>query len=282
MRHGRAKAGRKTLSFFARTAGIKAPYHILLDGTFLVAIVKYKFPVRERLDKMLQHDYFTMYTTKSVLEELEALKEPAQGEKKTLLEESLEFAQNECSLIEDIPEFDTETKDWLQYKYPAFEETLSAPGMDILKLALLSKPGDRTTKYFVACHDEDLLDILRRVGSVPCVRLARGSVLLLENPSKAGQRQATHDERKKWAASGSVRAEEKHLVEVVRAEKRSQQQNNSSSNNTNRIPQGQTRTKRKAKEPNPLSCKKSKGSNEESTKKRRRRRTGGSAAAEGN
>lgn len=277
MRHGRSKAARKTLAFFSRTAGINAPYHVLLDGTFLVAVVKYKFPLRERLDKVLQHAAFTLYTTKSVLEELEALKEGAKSEKKQVLEETLLFARHECELIEGAPELDKETKRWLNSRFEGFEETLSPPGMDILKLALPSKDVSRATKYFVACHDESLLDMLRNAGIVPCVRLARGSVLLLENPSKSGQRQATHEERKKWAASGSVREEEKRLVEVVRAEKR---QNNPQQSSSSQQMQQKARQKRKAKEPNPLSCKKSKPTNDDSNKKRRRRRKAGSA--EGN
>ena len=280
MRHGRSKAARKTLAFFSRTAGINAPYHVLLDGTFLVAVVKYKFPLRERLDKILQHAAFTMYTTKSVLEELEALKEGANSEKKQVLEETLLFARHECEFIEGAPELDKETKSWLNSRFEGFEEALSPPGMDILKLALPSKDASRATKYFVACHDESLLDMLRNAGIVPCVRLARGSVLLLENPSKSGQRQATHEERKKWAASGSVREEEKRLVEVVRAEKRKQQHNNTQQQSSSSHMQQKTRQKRKAKEPNPLSCKKSKPTSDDSTKKRRRRRKAGTA--EGN
>lgn len=42
MRHGRAKAARKTLRFFQLHAGIKPPYNVLLDGTFLAAAVRQK------------------------------------------------------------------------------------------------------------------------------------------------------------------------------------------------------------------------------------------------
>ena len=282
MRHGRSKAARKTLAFFSRTAGINAPYHILLDGTFMVAVVKYNFPLRERLDKILQHAAFTLYTTKSVLEELEALKAGGEQEKQKqqLLGETLQFARQECELVEGVPDLDKETKDWLNTRFEGFEEMLSPPGMDFLKLSLPSKDASKATNYFVACHDESLLDILRNAGIVPCVRLARGSVLLLENPSKSGQRQATHEERKKWAASGSVREEEKRLVEVVRAEKRNQRDNNtpqqqqssSSSSSSSHMMQHKTRQKRKAKEPNPLSCKKKKPTNDDSSNKKRRRR----------
>lgn len=274
MRHGRAKAARKTLAFFERTAGIKAPYHIILDGTFLVALVKYKFPLRERLDKLLQHAFFTLYTTNSVIEELKALKEAAAGDKKKLLEDTLEFANDECEIVSVITEMDEGTKTFVDAAYPDYKDTLSAPGLDLLKLCLPSKEAPRAIKYFVACHDEDLLDMLRSAGTVPCLRLARGSVLLLENPSKSGQRQATKEEQKKWAASGSVREEERLLVEAVRAEKRNKLDN--SSYQASSVENPHARKKRKAKEPNPLSCKKKKAS-EGGTKKRRRRRKGGAA-----
>ena len=42
MRHGRAKAARKTLKFFALNGNIKPPYKVILDGNFLVAIMKHK------------------------------------------------------------------------------------------------------------------------------------------------------------------------------------------------------------------------------------------------
>ena len=43
MRHGRAKASRRTLQFYRINAPhLKSPYKILLDGTFLVASVRNK------------------------------------------------------------------------------------------------------------------------------------------------------------------------------------------------------------------------------------------------
>lgn len=269
MRHGRAKAARKTLSFFARTVGIKAPYHVLLDGTFLVALVKYNFPLRERLDKVLQHAAFALYTTKSCMDELEKIKEASSGQKKEKLEQAMNWASAKCSLLEDIPDFHKDTTRMLDNEYPELDQSLSDPGFDILKLALQpsSTKEKVSTKYFVACQDETVLDVLRRAGTVPCLRLARGSVLLLENPSKSGQIQATQEERKKWSASGSVKDEERRLVSVVREEQRKQRKGQQHS-----VSGYQQRKKRKAKEPNPLSCKKSTSTSEETPSKRRRRK----------
>lgn len=271
MRHGRAKQARRTLQFFQRTVGLRAPYHILLDGTFLVAVIKFKIPLRDRLDKVFQHEKFNLYATKKSMEELEKLKGAAlQANKKDdgdLLQNALRWASEECEILEYAPPYEKEINDMLDSKYSGIEQTLSPAGHDILKLALAS-PSSRKTQYVVACQDEAILDILRNAGTVPCLRLAR-SVLLLENPSKAGQMQAGNEERKKWAMSGSVREEERLLVNVVKEELRKEQ-------STQFVPIELSRKKRKAKEPNPLSCKKPKKEEKGDTKRKRRRKKRGS------
>jgi U3 small nucleolar RNA-associated protein 23 len=269
MRHGRSKAARKTLQFFARTQGFKAPFHILLDGTFLVAVVKYKYPLRERLDKLLQHASFTLYTTASCLNELTKLKQ-ANKEKAELLDETLQWASKECTRIEQVPDFDKPTMDRMNKSYPDLDKSLSQPGLDILRLALHQQQLAAKHKYFVACQDDTVLDVLRQSGAVPCIRLARGSVLLLENPSKSGQMQDSHAEKKKWTG-GTIRDEERTLVSIAREDKKRQLQQHP----VHQQQPQHARKKRKATEPNPLSCKKSKASSEETgdaSKKRRRRR----------
>ena len=289
MRHGRSKAARKTLQFFARTQGIKPPYHILLDGTFLVAVVKYKFPLHERLDKLLQHASFTLYTTFSCIHELTQLLQQQANqdqEKAQVLETTLQWIKKECTRLEHIPDLEQSTKDKLNKSYPDLQQTLSHAGFDILKLALQQQHQHQQQhhhhhKYFVACHDETVMDALRQSGGVPCIRLARGSVLLLEHPSKSGQLQDSHAEKKKWTG-GTIREEERQLVSIAKEEskqQRQQQQQQQQPTSMDRHHQQQqhqqVRKKRKAKEPNPLSCKKSKVSTEdmkESSKKKRRRR----------
>ncbi|CAB9523161.1 UTP23, small subunit (SSU) processome component, homolog (yeast) [Seminavis robusta] len=294
MRHGRSKAARKTLQFFARTQGFRPPYHVLLDGTFLVAMLKYKFPLRERLDKMLQHDAFTLYTTSSCLQELAKLKQASNDtsnkEQAELFQETIQWARRECQVLLENQEeqedkqnsLDKSTKDWLDRVYPDLEEQIGPPGWDILKLALQSTNHNNHNNnnhlhngrhYLVACQDETLLDVLRKSGRVPCIRLARGSVLLLENPSKAGQAQDSRDETKKWTGL-VIREEERKLVQIVKQERQKDSTANHTTYNNNK--QHQQRKKRKAKEPNPLSCKKKtkKGDSEANNpnKKRRRRK----------
>jgi rRNA-processing protein FCF1 len=132
--------------------------------------------------------------------------------------------------------------------------------------------------YFVASQDEQVLDRLRHLGHVPIIRLARGSVLLLEQPSKAATQQAWREERLKWrlgigstvgaagattgnnktngatasasAASSMLqqeRSEAQRLVNEERQERRREQQQQQQPY--------QARHKKRAKGPNPLSCK---------------------------
>jgi len=102
MRHGRAKAARRTLQFCERTQAIRPPYHILLDGTFCVAVVQYKVPLLERLDRLLQHAAVVLSITASSLEELERLQTEltnVQKDKKSLLEQARQWAKENCQHI---------------------------------------------------------------------------------------------------------------------------------------------------------------------------------------
>lgn len=264
MRHGRAKAARKTLAFFARQ-GCKAPFSVVLDGTFLVQCVVYKIPVHERMSKILQHSSYTVYVTRSSLDELDLLAKHAPKEKRNAIVQARQWGLDECETIEsrDIP------KD-LQVE---IEQELGLPGKDVCKLV-----ESRAHSYIVATQDETLLHVLRNVQAVSCplLRLSR-SVLLLENPSKAAQQYVQHVERLKYAqSSAAVHKSEFLLAKTVRDEER--QSNTTSTQQQQHF----TRMKRKAKGPNPLSCKKKKAttSNESQHKRKRRRKTKSSEAAQ--
>lgn len=256
MRHGRAKAARRTLQFFRLHLGIRSPYHVLLDGTLLLQVVLQKVPLRDRISKMLQHHPYTLYVTRSSLKELEALAEQAPETKKEALRQARQWGLDECDTI-------LEAKDMPNDNVIAPDDTsandLGLAAKDVLKLVSV-KPF-----YLVASHDEGLLDLLRSLGTAPLMRLSRG-VLLLENPSKSSQQKAASQEHKKWFA-GSVPKQEKALVET--AHQQHKQKNNSEGQAS-----AHTRVKQKAKGPNPLSCKKSKreATKEETASKRKRRR----------
>jgi hypothetical protein len=88
-------------------------------------------------------------------------------------------------------------------------------------------------------------------------------VLLLEHPSRAAQSHAAHSERHKWSASSAVSEPERELVRLVKAERRLAAANEDGPKNriasepSSRPPtQYQQRKVKKARGPNPLSCRK--------------------------
>ncbi len=105
--------------------------------------------------------------------------------------------------------------------------------------------------YIVASQEEDLLDDLRMLGTVPILRCANNaSVLILENPSKKGQRTDNAKEHSKWKGAlqnpaekalvdAAWEAQKKHKVKIMGLE----------------AEQSNKRGQVKAKGPNPLSCK---------------------------
>jgi U3 small nucleolar RNA-associated protein 23 len=249
MRHGRAKAARKTLKFFHLSVGITTPYQVVLDGTFLAALITQKVPLRDRLDKTLQHQGYSLHVTRSALIELEKLFEAS---KKEEFQQARQWGlDNADNIIEEaaIPQQDTQQE----------TDILGVAGREILTL-IQSKP-----QYFVCSQDEKLLDVLRSMGTTPLMRLSRG-VLLLENPSKSSQIKATSQEKAKWSVGGSFREGEKKLVDHVKQDQRRERQQ------TQHIEVKRFRAKGKAKGPNPLSCKKKRPASDPSEQTRRTRR----------
>lgn len=255
MRHGRAKAARKTLQFYALNGNIKAPYKIIFDGNFLAAIIKQKVPIFDRLNKLLQHAQFTAYTTRTALDELALIP----GE---MFEQARQFGLDECEIIEhrDVPN-----------AQPGKD---SNPKMDIKNLTR----GGNKDGWFICTQDEDLSDTIRQFPNVPQMRLTRG-VLILEAPSSASRRKANEEESgKQSTGGGTMTNQEKELVERIKAqeEKKRKRQEEEEYNES-----AQQRRKKKAKGPNPLSCKKKKDSDTKSDGKKRNRRKKKSSAAAG-
>lgn len=283
MRHGRAKAARRTLDFFARTAGIKAPYNILLDPTFVVAVLRYKHKeeIHRRLDKLLQQRGYTLCITACALEELKALSAAAEQQNKvdntgmaSLFEQAYQWAREECAEVtEDDAKNDMVPEDSLKTRVSA----LGPASKNIFSLVTSKTGGEdkssraqrdkdekkRQQAYFLASQDEELLDLVRQTGSVPVIRLARGSVLLLEQPSKSSCFAASQQEKKKWSIANTMNSKEKLLVDMVKEEDRKNKRQLGREHRRKQqiaggFTQRQSRKKRKAKEPNPLSCKKKK------------------------
>jgi rRNA-processing protein FCF1 len=253
-----------------------------------VAVMKYNLPLMERLDRLLQHAAVHLYMTRSSIVELEKLKEHAAkatgGDKnatdkdkdadsksnKVILEQAHQWATRECHNIisdADIPS----RQDCVSSIRESVWDKLSTAGQDLLCLvASAAEQGQQ--KYFVASQDETLLDVVRNLGSVPVIRLQRGSVLLLESPSKVASQQDSREERQKWSTKGSVTEQEKKLVDCVKEQaKRERKIDTTTAGAAAGSSTG--RRKQKAKGPNSLSAKKKRptGSNAAAPAKKRQR-----------
>lgn len=279
MRHGRAKAARKTLQYFGRTIGLKAPYTILLDATFVAAIFQQKIlPLKSRLDRVLQtppttHNKYCI--TKEAVDELRQIHEGLEKRKHTkavAFREALEWARKECIILQSTNVAPAEEKSGeAPTKKKRKQSSLSTPAQE----ALLHTLDDDETPYIVGSQDEELLSILRQKGGVPIVRLANHTVLLLEQPSKQSQFQAKGTEQQKWRHN--LPEAERALVDLAEKGFRLTIHATEESKSPQKLQQPLRPRIRKAKGPNPLSCKRKEqpsiNKSKESSSKRRRKRT---------
>ena len=269
MRHGRAKASRRTLQFYRLNAPhLAPPYKIILDGTFLVASIRNKVPLFERFQKTLQHEEFGCYVTRETLNELEALAASASkgngaaaDEQRELFAAARQYGLDECEIIEGdrIPAPGNEGK----RNSKAFRD-FSEASKGIYQLA--TQGGNNRHAYFVATQDDALADALRSRPFVPLFRLGR-AVLLLESPSSASRSYTGNMERGKLASAGGLMtAEERQMVDTVkrrdkrkRKEEAKEEQKRLEKQRRDEVGGSfSVRKKKKARGPNPLSCKKKK------------------------
>ena len=285
MRHGRAKASRRTLQFYRINAPhLKPVYKLILDGTFLVASIRNKVPLQERFSKILQNESFKYYVTRSTLLELEALSEwsdrysskgkkseenngtddgagvgAGEDEQINLFARARRFGLDECEILEGDKDLSSIGDGAKKNKAP--DEISAEASRDIFKLA--TKGGNNTHAYFVATQDDALADALRAAPYVPLFRLGR-AVLILESPSSVSRSYTGNVEKNKLASAGGLMtAEERRMVSAVKKkdnlkrretmreeekvlEKRSRDEFGGSFT---------TRKKKRAKGPNSLSCK---------------------------
>ena len=269
MRHGRAKASRRTLQFYRLNAPhLKPPYKLLLDGTFLVASIRNKVPLYERFAKTLQNEAFTCCVARSTLAELEVLAEKAASMGKesdddsniNLFAQARQYGLDECEIIENekVPASTVATEDRRNKR--ALRD-FSDASRDIFHLA--TEGGNNRQAFFVATQDDTLADALRSMPYVPLFRLGR-AVLLLESPSSASRSFTGNIEQSKLASAGGLMtAEERQMVKAVnkkdrrkRKEMMQEEQKKMEKRSREQVGGGFTNRKRKkAKGPNPLSCK---------------------------
>mmetsp|Transcript_1883 Transcript_1883/g.2921 ORF Transcript_1883/g.2921 Transcript_1883/m.2921 type:complete len:291 (+) Transcript_1883:94-966(+) len=256
MRHGRAKAARRTLRFFQLHAGIRPPYKVLLDGNFLAAAVRQKFSLNERIEKVLQGKCI-LYVTRAALDELGQLPGP-------IFEQARRLGLDECAIIENesLPNDACvrDTAEILVDQASNMAATISASEAirRLLTTTIISdKKSDggsssqnNPRKFFLATQDTELAEQIRsRAPNVPILRISQ-SVLLLEAPSSSSKRSAANEERSKQAAGTMMTSQELEMVQEMKKQNKVK--------NVIKTTPHSTRTKQRAKGPNPLSCKKKK------------------------
>ena len=291
MRHGRAKASRRTLQFYRLNAPhLKPVYKVLLDGTFLVAAIRNKVPLHDRFAKILQNEDFKLYITRSTLVELETLtkkyasraaaaaaaafdaKDESETNNINFFARARQFGLDECEIIEgdvDSQEDDNIDDDYVAKRNSkkalvvgsSGSDDFSGASKDILQLAI--KGGNNSNAYFVATQDDALADALRAKPYVPIFRLGR-AVLLLESPSSASRNATgTVEQGKLTSVGGTITAEERRLINTVK--KKEQLKKRETMKEEQKILEKRSRDeyggafsmrkKKRAKGPNPLSCK---------------------------
>lgn len=256
MRYGRTKSNRKTLNFFNITGYIKPPYKILLDGSFLVMASRQKVPIYKCFEKLLQEREFSLHVLRSALNEL-------LGSSGEYFRHARQFGLDECEIIESrltskckkktsLNEvLDCCQKDRLQDILP---EEISAKmcksTQDVYSLVI----GGNSNGYFVATSDINLSCGLRRLSNIPLFHLSH-RMIILESPSLASRKRSLKMENIKQITAGwKVTSQEQEMIQDSRKRSRVQKLNNY----TNHSNLKQRTRCRKAKGPNPLSCKKKK------------------------
>lgn len=72
MRINRLKRAQANLAFYRNNFHFRAPYHILVDGTFCAVVVKRKQDFKQQLKKYMDDDV-VLFTTACVIREMEKL-----------------------------------------------------------------------------------------------------------------------------------------------------------------------------------------------------------------
>jgi rRNA-processing protein FCF1 len=179
MKVKKAKNIRKYLRFYKIIFGITDPYHVLLDGNFIFAALKFKLPIIDRLKAMLQGCDFRLYALQSAYDEL------VKAGKSCL--ESAEFLQENCIKLDDktVPGAN------------AGEKLLAFLGKYVSKFAFCghivfadSNSKDIHSKghkhFFVATQDRESRLAVNRMPGIPTMYLSQ-VVLVMEAPSDASR-----------------------------------------------------------------------------------------------
>lgn len=197
-----------------------------------------------------------LYVTRAALDELGQLPGP-------IFEQARRLGLDECAIIEneslpndarvsDITKNFVDQTSNMEAKISASEAIRK-----LLTTTIKSEKSDggsssqyNPRKFFLATQDTELAEQIRSSSpNVPILRISQ-SVLLLEAPSSSSKRSAANEERSKQAAGTMMTSQELEMVQEMKKQNKVK--------NVIKTTTHSTRTKQKAKGPNPLSCKKKK------------------------
>jgi rRNA-processing protein FCF1 len=187
-----------------------------------------------------EDDKVRLYVTQSTLDELKTLAEQATKHQ--------EYIQQAYSWVQDHAQVVPASSATTQTSNNKLDPLLSETAQDIL--AALTLQDEHALKYFLASQDDQLLHAARN-HAIPCLRLQR-TVLLLEQPSKVAELQDRSLEKRKW--KDTIPEQERQLVTMARTEEKKK----AAESLPTATPASRQRVKKKAKGPNPLSCKRKK------------------------
>jgi len=190
-----------------------------------------------------------------------------------ILRMARQFGLDECEIIESDgipPDESTERngESSKKKKHKAFKD-FSDASIDVFRLSTVG--GKNNFSYFVATQDDALSDALRSMPYVPLFRLGR-AVLLLESPSAASRRFTSGVEQVKLASAGGLMTlEERRIVDVLKKKEKVKLQEEAKEEEKKAKKRdaeqfgislggafAQRKKSKRAKGPNPLSCKKRK------------------------
>eukprot|EP00936_MAST-01D_sp_MAST-1D-sp1_P001086 g1086.t1 len=199
MRILRAKHVRKTLRYFRMVLGIVSPYKIIMDGTFIAALVRQKLVPADALRKLLQDAPCEFVVPASVVRELEALGD------------AVAAAARYARTLQQGGSAD------------GGGEGAKSASADIIEMA----GGANAQHYFVATQDKELRAALRVDGRTPLL-YANHAVCVLEPPGYGTKQAASTMEDEKGILTASELAArreadaEQRRAEPVRQKRRGQ------------------------------------------------------------
>ena len=241
MKVNRSKFIRKYLKFYRMNHGIKPPYHVILDGNFIHAALKYKLDIFARLSALLQIDVnkLKVYVSRSSIKEL--------LEAGPVASQAYEFATSRCEILDydsinkTNSTINTDTASNINNN-----ESYDDNFLNMLRTCVNNKEKD-AVHYMVATQDKKLRSRSASIPGVPTIYLNKVT-MILEAPS-ANSRHASTQQND---TNNAVNNDEQELLSRLEDKKRKQDEKNGTKDTNENL---QERKKKKASAPNPLSMK---------------------------